>query len=192
MNSMRKLKLQVQISVDGFIAGPHGEMDWMTFDWDEAISQYVQAITDPVDCIVLGRKLAEGFIPHWAAVAVDAEHPEFAAGQKFSETPKVVFTRTLDRSQWPNTVLAKGDLVDEIIRLKDQAGGDIIAYGGASFVSALIHHDLIDEYHLFVNPAALGTGMPIFKALEGARRLVLETATAFSCGIVLIRYRKTT
>lgn len=95
---MRKLKLQVQLSVDGFIAGPHGEMDWMTFDWDEEISQYVQSITDPVDCIVLGRKLAEGFIPHWTAVAADAEHPEFTAGQKFSETPKVVFTRTLDRS----------------------------------------------------------------------------------------------
>lgn len=187
---MRKLKLQVQLSVDGFIAGAHGEMDWITFDWDEAINQYVQAITDPVGCIVLGRKLAEGFIPHWAAVAADAEHPEFAAGQKFSETPKVAFTRTLDRSDWANTVLAKGDLVDEIARLKGQAGGDIIAYGGASFVSALIHHDLIDEYHLFVNPVALGTGMPIFKALDSARRLVLETSIAFPCGIVLIRYRR--
>jgi dihydrofolate reductase len=82
--------------------------------------------------------------------------------------------------------------VDEITRLKDQAGGDIIAYGGASFVSALIHHDLIDEYHLFVNPVALGTGMPIFKALDSPRRLVLETASAFSCGIALIRYRRTT
>ncbi len=187
---MRKLKLQVQISVDGFIAGPHGDMNWMTFDWDKDLSQYVQAITDPIDCIVLGRKLAEGFIPHWAAVAADREHPEFAAGQKFSETPKVVFTRTLDRSQWPNTVLAKGDLVDEIVRLKSQAGSDIIAYGGASFVSALIHHDLIDEYHLFVNPVALGAGMPIFKALDSARRLVLETSTTFPCGIVLLRYHK--
>jgi len=123
MNSMRKLKLQVQISVVGFIAGPHGEMDWMTFAWDEEIGQYVQAITDSVDCIVLGRKLAEGFIPHWAAVAADAGHPEFAAGQKFSATPKVVFTRTLDSSPWANTVLAKGDLMDEIARLKGQAGG---------------------------------------------------------------------
>jgi dihydrofolate reductase len=138
----------------------------------------------------LGRKLAEGFIPHWAAVAGDPEHPERAAGQKFSETPKVVFTRTLDRSDWANTVLAKGDLVDEINRLKSQAGVDIIAYGGASFVSALIQHDLIDEYHLFVNPVALGTGMPIFKALDSARRLVLETSLAFPCGIVLIRYRR--
>lgn len=187
---MRKLKLQVQLSVDGFIAGLHGEMDWITFDWDDQLNQYVQGITDPVDCIVLGRKLAEGFIPHWAAVAADAENPEFAAGQKFSETPKVVFTRTLDGSPWANTVLNRGDLVDEINRLKGQAGGDIIAYGGAAFVSALIHHDLIDEYNLFVNPVALGTGMPIFRALDSARRLVLEAATAFSCGIVLIRYRR--
>ncbi len=186
---MRKLKLQVQISVDGFVAGPHGEMDWVTFEWDEEINQYVQAITDPVGCIVLGRKLAEGFIPHWASVAADRDHPEFAAGQKFSETPKVVFTRTLDRSPWANTVLAKGDLVDEITRLKDQAGGDIIAYGGASFVSALIQHGLIDEYHLFVNPVALGKGMPIFKALNGSRPFVLETSKSFPCGIVLVRYR---
>ncbi len=188
MNIVRKLKLQVQISVDGFVAGPQGEMDWLTFDWDEEIGQYVEAITDPVDCIVLGRKLAEGFIPHWASVAADEEHPEFAAGQKFSETPKVVFTGTLDRSQWPNTVLAKGDLMDEITRLKDQAGGDIIAYGGASFVSGLVQHDLIDEYHLFVNPAALASGMPIFKTLASPRRLVLETVRAFPCGIVLVRY----
>ena len=189
---MRKLKLQVQLSVDGFIAGPYGEMDWLTFDWDEEIGQVVQAITEPVDCIVLGRKLAEGFIPHWAAVAADQDHPEFAAGQKFSETPKVVFSRTLDRAEWPNAVLARGDLVDEIARLKGQAGGDIIAYGGVSFVSALIQHDLIDEYHLFVNPVALGTGMPIFKGLDSVRRLVLETSIAFPCGIVLIRYRRAT
>jgi len=187
---VRKLKLQVQLSIDGFVAGPHGKMDWLTFNWDEEIGRCVQAITDPVDCIVLGRKLAEGFIPHWAAVAADAEHPEFAAGQKFSETPKVVFTRTLDRSEWPNAVLARGDLVEEINRLKSQAGGDIIAYGGAAFVSGLVQHDLIDEYNLFVNPAALGTGMPIFTALPSPRRFVLETAIAFPCGIVLIRHRR--
>jgi len=189
---MRKLKLQVQLSVDGFIAGPRGEMDWVTFDWDDQLNQYVQEITDPVDCIVLGRKLAEGFIPHWAAVAADPQHPELAAGQKFTATPKVVFTRTLERPEWPNTTLAKGDLVAEITRLKEQDGGDIIAYGGASFVSALVHHDLIDEYHLFVNPIALGSGMPIFQALASPRRLVLETAKAFPCGIVLVRYHRAT
>ena len=67
---MRKLKLQVQMTVDGFIAGLNGEMDWTARDWDGELKKYVTEITEPVDCIVLGRKLAQGFIPHWAS------HPE--------------------------------------------------------------------------------------------------------------------
>ena len=149
---MRKLKLQVQMSVDGFISGPNGEMDWMTFDWDDELKECVTEITTPVDCIVLGRKLAQGFIPHWAAVAANPDDPEFAAGKKFTDTSKVVFTKTLSQSEWDNTVLAKGDLVDEISRLKKQDGNDIIAYGGGTFVSALIKYGLIDELNLFVNP----------------------------------------
>ena len=187
---MRKLKLQVQMSIDGFVAGHQGQMDWLHFDWDAEISQYVTNLTDPVDCIILGRKLAEGFIPHWAAVAADPEHPEFAAGRKFTATPKVVFSRTLDRSVWENTTLAKGDLVEAVKKLKEQEGGDIIAYGGATFVSALIRHDLVDEYHLFVNPVALGAGMPIFAALDEPCRLVLAAARAFPCGIGLLRYHR--
>jgi len=187
---MRKLKLQVQMSVDGFISGPHGEMDWMTFDWDDELKECVTEITTPVDCIVLGRKLAQGFIPHWAAVAANPDHPEFAAGRVFTDTSKVVFTKTLGQSEWDNTVLAKGDLVDEISRLKKQDGKDIIAYGGGTFVSALIKQGLIDELNLFVNPVALGAGMPIFSNLESKQRFVLETSKAFSCGIVLIRYSK--
>ena len=124
---MRKLKLQVQISVDGFIAGPHGEMDWMTFNWDDELKQYVTDLTQPVDCILLGRRLAEGFIPHWTAVAANPQNPEFTAGKKFTDTPKVVFTKTLDNSGWDNTVLAKGDLEDEITELREQDGKDIIA-----------------------------------------------------------------
>jgi dihydrofolate reductase len=187
---MRTLKLQVQISVDGFIAGPNGEMDWLTFHWDDQLKEYATEITTPIDCIVLGRKLAQGFIPHWAGVAANPEHPEFTAGQKFSDTHKVVFTKTLGESEWANTVLAKGDLVDEIARLKQQQGQDIIAYGGGSFVSALIAANLIDEFHLFVNPAALGTGMPIFKELNRTRPLVLEMSRAFTCGIVVNKYRR--
>jgi len=91
---MRKLKLQVQMSVDGFISGPNGEMDWMVWDWDDDLKEYAEEITEPVDCIVLGRKLAQGFIPHWAAVAANPDGPEFAAGRKFSDTSKVVFTKT--------------------------------------------------------------------------------------------------
>jgi len=189
---MRNLKLQVQMSIDGFISGPNGEMDWLTFDWDDDLKECVTEITTPVDCIVLGRKLAQGFIPHWAAVAANPDDPEYTAGRKFTDTLKVVFTKTLGRSEWDNTVLAKGDLVDEISGLKEQDGNDIIAYGGGTFVSALIKHSLIDELNLFVNPVALGAGMPIFRELESKQKFVLETSRAFSCGIVLVRYRRVT
>jgi dihydrofolate reductase len=185
---MRKLKLQVQMTVDGYIAGPNSEMDWMVWNWDDELKNYVTKITEPVDCIVLGRKLAEGFIPHWATVAANPDHPEFTAGKKFTETSKVVFTKTLTESAWDNTVLATGDLVEEITTLKQQAGQDIIVYGGATFVSALIKYALIDELHLFINPVAIGNGLPIFKEIEGKQNLILVKATSFSCGIVILHY----
>ena len=81
---MRKLKLQVQMTIDGYIAGPNGELDFMVWNWDDELKRYVDTITEPVDCIVLGRKLAEGFIPYWATVAANPNDPEFAAGKKFT------------------------------------------------------------------------------------------------------------
>lgn len=185
---MRKLKLQVQMTVDGYVAGTSGEMDWTARDWDEELIKYVTGITESFDCIVLGRRLAQGFIPHWAGVAGDPSHPEYAAGKIFSETPKVVFTRTLDRSEWENTVLEKGDLADEIYKLKKQSGKDIIAYGGASFVSALIKQGLIDEFHLFINPVSIGQGMAIFKELDHKQDLVLVKSKSYKCGIVVLNY----
>ena len=179
---MRKLKLQVQMTVDGYVAGPNGEIDWAAFNWDDELKQYVTELTEPVDCIVLGRKLAQGFIPHWAS------HPEQEGAEKINNTHKVVFTKTLDRSEWANTVLAKGELAEEITKLKKQAGKDIIVYGGATFVSALIKHGLIDEFHLFINPAAIGTGMSIFKELERKQALRLVASKAFECGIVVLHY----
>ena len=121
-------------------------------------------------------------------MAANPDDPQFTAGQKFTDTPKVVFTKTLDKSAWANTVLAKGDLVDEITQLKNQAGQDIIAYGGATFVSRLIKQGLIDEFHLFINPTAMGNGMPIFKALDRQQALTLVKATPFDCGIVVLNY----
>jgi dihydrofolate reductase len=185
---MRKLKLQVQMTVDGYIGGLNGEMDFVVWDWDDELKQYVNEITEPVDCIVLGRKLAEGFIPYWASVAANPDNPEFIDGKKFTDTHKVVFTQTLDKSEWDNTVLAKGNLVDEITQLKKQDGKDIIAYGGATFVSALIKQGLIDEFHLFINPTAIGNGMAIFKELESKQDLILVKARSFDCGIVVLNY----
>lgn len=191
---MRKLKLQVQMTVDGYIAGPNGEMDWMVWDWDDELKKYVGEITEPVDCIVLGRKLAEGFIPHWAKVAANPDDPEYTAGRKFTLTPKVVFTKTLDKSApvtagWNNTIIAKGALAGEISRLKKQSGKDIIAYGGGNFVSALIRQGLIDEFHLLINPSAIGNGMTIFKTLDSKQNLTLVKSKSFDCGIVVLNYK---
>lgn len=180
------------MTVDGFIAGPNGEMDWMVFDWDDQINQYVKELTEPIDCIVLGRRLAQGFIPHWAGVAANPKAPDHASGVKFAGTPKVVFTKTLKSSEWENTVLAKGELVEEIMNLKKQAGSDIIAYGGGTFVSSLIKANLIDEYHLFINPAAMGNGMSIFAGLEGRLNLKLKKSVSFPCGIVVLCYEPKT
>ena len=170
------------MTVDGYIAGINGEMDWATRNWDDKLKKYVGAITEPVDCIVLGRKLAQGFIPYWAS------HPEQEGAEKFNSTPKVVFTKTLEKSEWDNTVLAKGDLVEEITTLKKQAGNDMIAYGGATFVTALIKHGLVDEFHLFINPTAIGNGLSIFKELDGKQNLQLVKSTSFDCGIVVLHY----
>lgn len=183
---MRKLKLQTQVSVDGFIAGPNGEMDWMVWNWDDELKKYITVITEPVDCIVLGRKLAEGFIPYWTEVAANPDDPQFTAGKKFRDTNKVVFTKTLENTgDWQHTTLAKGDLVAEITRLKNQDGGDIIAYGGAQFVSSLINAGLIDELHLLINPTGMGNGLSIFK---DQTNLTLVESKAFECGIVLLHY----
>src|SRR5882762_6387423 len=108
---MRKLKLQVQLSVDGFNAGPKGELDWMTWDWDDRLKKYVADLTAPIDCILLGRKMTDGFVGHWENVKPD--DPSYAFARKMCDTPKIVFTKTLSESPWNNTKLAKGNLADE-------------------------------------------------------------------------------
>jgi dihydrofolate reductase len=185
---MRKLKLQVQMTADGFVCGPNGELDWMSFNWDGKIMDYVNELTDSSDTIILGRKMTPGFMTYWTNVVSDKNNPEYPFGKKMIDTPKVVFTKTLGKSEWKNTKLSKGNLKDEIKNLKTQNGKDIIVYGGASFVSALIKQGLIDEFHLFVNPAVIGKGMKIFGDIEGKQNLKLIKSIPFDCGIVLLHY----
>lgn len=186
---MRKLKLQVQMSVDGFISGPNGEMDWLCFNWSDDIKQYVEEITQPVDTILLGKHLATGFIPHWAAIAKDYNHPEQKAGIKFYETHKIVFSKTLTQSEWENTDVCNEPVAEKIQALKQASGHDLIAYGGGQFVSSLIKEKLIDELHLFVNPAILGKGMPIFQEVERTQKLNLLSSKHFECGIIVLVYK---
>jgi dihydrofolate reductase len=92
---MRKLKLQVQMTVDGFVGGPNGEMDWMSFNWDDKIQTYVNELTDSVDTILLGRKMTEGFISYWTDVVANPADPQYRFARKMVDKPKVVFTKRL-------------------------------------------------------------------------------------------------
>ena len=184
---MRKLKLQVQMTIDGYIAGINGEMDWMTFDWSDDLKDFVTQLNEPVDTILLGRNLAEGFIPYWTE-AFNKPVPE-EGSQKMAETPKVVFSRVLTQSEWKGTSIANGALADEINALKNQEGNDMIVYGGAKFVSSLIKENLIDELNLFINPVAIGKGMPIFQEVTAMQNYQLALVKPFDCGITVLTYK---
>ncbi|MBN8586144.1 MAG: dihydrofolate reductase family protein [Ignavibacteria bacterium] len=187
---MKRLILQVQMSIDGFVSGPNGELDWMTWNWDDKLKDFVTGLNEPVDTILLGKNMTDGFIEHWKKVKENKDNPEHWAGVKFTDTPKVVFTKTLSESKWENTTLAKGELKDEVNRLKSQPGSSLMVYGGAGFVSSLIKEDLIDDYYLFINPTALGNGKRIFDDITSKMQLKLEDSVKYECGIVVNHYVK--
>jgi dihydrofolate reductase len=185
---MRKLRLHVQMSIDGCIAGPNNEMDWMGGLLDDELIKYEYKLHEPVDTILLGRKMTDGFISIWSNVMNKPDDPWYAVAKKMIETPKVVFTKTLNKSDWPNTDIATGDLIEEVSKIKSQNGRDIIVYGGASFDSSLIKEKLIDEFYLFVNPIVMGSGKTIFKDLKEIQKLTLIDSKVFDCGLVLLHY----
>ena len=185
---MRKLKLQVQMSIVGFVStGPIDEQHWVTWAWEE-IRPHVLELFDSCDTILIGRKLAMDYIPYWDHVNTKPDDPMHEVAERIVRARKDVFTKTLKESEWNNTALAKGDLVEEVTKLKQQPGKDIIVYGGSSFVSALIAAGLIDEFHLFVNPVAIGNGGAIFDGLKHYKPLALKHSAVYNSGIVLLHY----
>ena len=186
---MRKLKLQMQISIDGFPQyEQNDEQHWVTWAWDE-IKQYVLDLADSADTEIIGRKLAVDYIPYWLDAYTKPEDPMYEAARIKTKQKKIVFTKTLEKSEWDNTELAKGNLIEEVNKLKNQSGKDIIVYGGTSFVSELIRVGLIDEFHFFLNPVALGkNGVSVFDKLDSYRQLKLKKSITFDCGIVLLNY----
>jgi dihydrofolate reductase len=187
-SGLRKLKLQVQMSIDGCIAGPNGEMDWMVGLQDYKGNKYVNELTESIDTILLGRKMTDVFISTWSDVINKPDDPWYALAKKMIGIPKVVFTKTLNKSKWINTDIATGDLTDEIIKLKSRDGKDMVVYGGASFDSSLIKLGLIDEFLLFINPVVIGNGMTIFKDLNEIQKFNMVKSIAFDSGVVLLHY----
>lgn len=185
---MRKLKLQVQMTVDGFVAGPDGQLDWMWLPGfrDEVMFQKVIDLAAGCDTILLGRKMTQGFVEHWENVVDNQPNSdEQPLAQLMVNLRKIVFSRTLTAIKGRNVEVQNGDLATAIRTLKNQPGKDLIVYGGANFVSSLITLNLIDEYYIYRNPVAIGKGLSIFTEQVP---LVLESANTFKNGKILEKY----
>ena len=198
---MRKLKLQVQITVDGFVGGPDGDHDWRIWNWDDKLKEFAYPLRDVCDTILLGRKMAEVFIPHFEDTVNDlqgknadkASEEKFTYANRMVNMPKIIFSKTMKTFDGKNVFVENGDLVTEIKNLKSKAlgkeGKDMIVYGGAGFVSSLIKEGLIDEFNFFVNPVMINKGLRIFDLLEHRQKLSLISATPYECGITVVVYK---
>ena len=130
---MKKLKLQMQISLDGFVAGPQGQLDWMTQSADEKQLNHLQKHTDGMDTILMGRKMADGLTTYWESVVDhNPNSPEYPYAKIFVDTPKIVFSKSIKSINGRNTTIEAGDLVKAVASLKKQTGKGIIVYGGAN------------------------------------------------------------
>jgi dihydrofolate reductase len=183
---VRKLKLQMQTTVDGFVAGLESQLDWMTFEIDPQLIAFINQLTDTSDTILLGRKMTPGFITYWEGAATKPDSPGYDFAQKMVGLEKVVFSRTVHHVDGQNVRVHNGDIVEGVDAIKRRAGKDIIVYGGATFVRSLIDHNLIDEFNFFVNPVAIAKGMQVF---SWRKPLKLGASTAYPCGIVVSTYR---
>jgi dihydrofolate reductase len=194
---MRKLKLEMQISADGFSSSQDGINDWMVWNWapdwgwDEELRRYHHDLNFSSDCILLSRVMAEeGFHQHWQTVAEDSASPQSSFAKAIGDMRKVVFSRTLTETRWANTEIARSGLSEEVTRLKQEPGKDIIVYGGPILVSSLAEAGLIDEFHFIVNPALLGSGKAVLGELCKTTRLRLIDARPFPCGVAVLHYAK--
>jgi dihydrofolate reductase len=181
---MRKIKLQMTISIDGLVKSKFGGPDI----WDNEVTDFCVRNLDNVDTILLGRNTAEGFVPYWKDVAANPEAEYFPLGKPLTEIPKIVFSNSIKENKLENSSIINGDFKSAIERLKSEAGRDIMVYGGVSFVSSLIQYDLVDEFSLLYYPYAGGQGDTIFDKLKTILALSLKTCKAFPCGIVLLEY----
>jgi dihydrofolate reductase len=180
---MRDLVLQMGISIDGKVSGGPGE------DFGGGEPQHSDVVRQILDWIThagvhaMGRVTYEEMASFWPTST-----DEYAA--PMNDRPKVVFSKTLTRADWATSTIARGELADEVARLKSEPGGDIVVYGGYTLAQALSRQDLVDEYRLVTRPVALGSGEPMFKDLPTARRLALVGCTPYPDGTVITIYRR--
>lgn len=205
---MRKLILRMNLSLDGFVGGPNGEIDWIFKSFDASASSWTVATLWQAGVHIMGSRTFRDMAAYWPNSSDPIAAP-------MNEIPKVVFTRKgLEQASttralmdaprlrtedfvappsnlesWTNPGIARGELAAEIARLKQEPGKPILAHGGASFARSLVRERLVDEYWLLVYPVALGRGLSPFADLEKPLDLKLAGTTAFDGGVVEHVYR---
>jgi dihydrofolate reductase len=184
---MRKLIYSMSVSLDGFIAGPDGEIDWSVPD--EELHRFHNQGVGELGAHLLGRRLYEVML-YWETAEEDMSTPEYERefARIWKALPKIVFSKTLETVEG-NARLVRDGVADEVAKLKEQPGKDL-AVGGAGLAATCIELGLIDEYRLFVYPVVLGGGTPYFPALDERIKLELVETQTFGSRVVYVRYRR--
>ena len=195
---MGKLILETQVSLDGFMAGPEGQTDWMIWNWgpewtwDIALQEFHTQLTLSAAHLLISRQMAEeGFIAHWRQTA-EQKNSQAIFARHIAEAPKIVISTTLSKDDlipggWETAGIAD-DLIATVEKLKKQTTGNIVVYGGATLVGSLLSHQLIDELYLLVNPVVIGQGMSVFSELKELVNFKLKEVSAYSSGITVLNY----
>jgi dihydrofolate reductase len=182
---MRKVIVSNLVTLDGLFAGPNGEIDWHVVN-DEFFED-ANNLLDSVDTLLFGRVTYQGMESYWTSPAAAADDPIITG--KMNNLSKVVFSKTLDKVEWKHSTLVKGDIGEQVSKLKQQPGKDMVIYGSGSIVSALTELGLIDEYRIFVVPVMLGSGKPLFQGVAKPAHLKLLRTKNYKTGVVLLDYQ---
>jgi dihydrofolate reductase len=186
--SQRKLILSMQITLDGYVAGPNDEADWLISCDEEWMDLYEDL--NSADTYLLGRKMYPIYSEYWKSVLhnPDSAPNELKFAKLADKTQHIVFTKGDFKPDWKNTRIAH-DLPGEVTRLKKENGKNIIAWGGANFASNLIKLDLVDEYRFELNPTILAKGKALFNILEQREKLTLMDSKPLKSGLIILRYQ---
>ena len=183
---MRKLLVFNSITADGYFTDKNGDMSWAHRpsdpEWDEFVAGNAQSGGE----LLFGRVTYEMMASFWPTPVAAKQFPEVAEGM--NNSPKVVFSRTMDQATWQNTRLIKGNLTEEVRKLKEESGDHLVIMGSGSIISQLALENLIDEYQMVVNPIVLGAGRTMFDGINEKLKLKLTNTRAFGNGNVLLTY----
>ena len=182
---MRKVIYSTMVSLDGFVEGPNRNLNWVIID--EELHSFINDQHGEIDTFLFGRRMYEIMV-YWDTADQDLANPEYVLefARIWKRIHKIVFSKTLERVQG-NATLSRGNIAEEIVKLKAQPGKDM-SVGGATIAAALTPLNLIDEYQLFIQPVILGRGTPMFGLSEDKTGLRLIESHTFHSGVVLLRY----